>query len=204
MAPRVGAIRNCKKCRDFEPHAHWEQRVPNARIIFVCSMGDLFCLLVPDAVIERVIVIVQGYPDRDFLFCTKNPSRYYDFLDLFTPNCILGTTIETNRDDIYPRSNAPLPSERYEAFVALDYPRKFLSVEPVMEFDLAVLFEWIKTISPCVCEIGYDNYPERTRRKMGSYLPEPSQRKVRKLIELKQKAGIDTREKTIRKAWWES
>jgi len=166
-------------------------------LVFVCSMGDLFGDWVPREWIERVVRYTWAFPRTDFLFCSKNPIRYPEFLDLFEPgHHILGTTTETNRDVIVKEwSNAPLPSERYKAMVELDFPRKFLSIEPIMDFDLLALFEWIKDINPEYCEIGYDNYHNR--------LPEPSIRKTRRLISLKRRVGIDTREKTIRKAWWE-
>jgi len=187
----------CLDCYHFRPHFHPERlnRVPSARRIFVCDMGDLFCEAVPDEWIATVIRTVERYPDREFLFCTKNPTRYHDFD--FPPNAILGATIETNRDGLASRySRAPKPSERYRAMHALPRRyRRFLSVEPILDFDLPILLGWIRDIRPAVCEIGYDNY--------GFRLLEPSLAKTRQLIRAKQSLGLDTREKDIRLAWWE-
>ena len=187
----------CRDCYDFVPHPHFERRVPNAKVIFVTFKGDLFCEAVPSEWITKVLELgPMQHPDKTFLFCTKNPGRYSEFLDFFTPNCLLGTTIETNRDELVkPLTNAPLPSARYEAMVQLDWPRKFLSNEPIMDFDLDVLLGWIADINPEVCEIGYDNY--------GFKLKEPPLSKTLELIRGKRRLGIDTREKEIRKAWWE-
>jgi len=165
-------------------------------VVFVTDMGDLFCDAVPDEWIELVIRQTYRFPSTNFLFCTKNPARYDDFLDMFGDNCILGTTTETNRDELVrPLTNAPLPSERYDALLRINFPRKFLSIEPIMKFDLPILLDWIRNIRPEACEIGYDNY--------GFRLPEPSESETRTLIRLKRMHEIRTFEKTIRKAWWE-
>lgn len=181
----------CQFCYKFIPHLHLERKVPKANLIFVCSMGDLFCDVIHNEWIEQVIGIVRQHKDRDFLFCTKNPKRYLEFD--FPRNCLLGTTIETNKDELVEKvSQAPLPSERYKAMLDLDGSyRKFLSVEPIMEFDFDVFLGWIKDINPNLCEIGYDNY--------GFNLIEPEVNKTLKLIEEKRKLGIDTRIKELKK-----
>jgi protein gp37 len=127
--------------------------------VFVCDMGDLFCKAIPSEWIEEVIKVVAGAdPSNTFLFLTKNPRRFFEFLGSFSPNCILGCTIETNRDEIVGKiSKAPRVSERYKAMVELDWPRKMLSIEPIMDFDLEVFLDWISHISPEICAIGYDN-----------------------------------------------
>jgi hypothetical protein len=204
MAPRIGGMRDCEKCKGFVPHPHFEVRVPNAKLVFVGSMCDLFCKGVLDEWIERVLEIVRQHPHQDFLFCTQNPARYFDFLGKFPENAILGATIQTNRDELVKGlTGAPLPSERYEALFKFPHKRKFWSAEPIMDFDLEIFLGWIVSVRPEVCEIGYDNYPKRTFKKLGRFLVEPIKSKVEKLIDLKRRAGIDTREKTIRKAWFE-
>jgi len=57
---------------------------------------------VKDEWIRAVLSHVVKFPDTYFLFLTKNPERYRDFLDEFPPNSILGATIETD-DDLYIR-----------------------------------------------------------------------------------------------------
>lgn len=46
------------------------------RIIFVCSMADLFGDWVPDEWIEEVFAVCKKAPQHTYLFLTKNPDRY--------------------------------------------------------------------------------------------------------------------------------
>jgi hypothetical protein len=76
----------------------------------------------------------------------------------FPGNVILGTTIETNRDELCAAAGkAPPPSRRCQALRHLDHPLKMVTVEPVMDFDVAVMVRWIKTIRPVLVWIGYDS-----------------------------------------------
>ena len=74
------------------------------------SIGDLFCHTVEDGIVSEIIKkLVKVCNEHTLIFLTKNPSRYKDFMDLFTENCVLGTTIET---DIYPKDfNPNVPSK---------------------------------------------------------------------------------------------
>ncbi len=139
-------------------------------LVFVVDMGDLFGSWVPGEWIDAVIQHVWQFPDTDFLFLTKNPWRYHRFT--FPPNAILGTTIETNRDYNLTRANPP--AARYRALLRHKHPRKFVSIEPIMAFDLAVLHKMLSDIAPELVEVGADNY--------GFNLPEPSGAMVRELI----------------------
>ena len=112
------------------------------------------------------------------------------------PNAVLGATIETDRDEGYGGiSKAPPPSARYEAMRDLNWPRKLVSIEPVLDFDLEEFVRWVEGIKPSIIYVGYDNYANR--------LPEPPLGKTLKLIgELKSK-GFRVYAKTLRRAWWE-
>jgi protein gp37 len=188
----------CKNCYKFVPHVHLNRPVPHGRRIFVCSMGDAWCSGFSDKIISQILKLLELYPERTFLNCTKNPSRYQGFIDIIPKNCLLGTSIETNRDNIIRNlSKAPLPSKRFEAMAMLDYPHKFLSVEPIMDFDLPILLGWIKDIKPELCEIGYNNYPTFK-------LTEPPLSKTQELITAIRSLGCTVLEKTIRKAWSET
>lgn len=46
------------------------------RVIFVCSMADLFGAWVPDEWIDEVFKACEEAPQHTYLFLTKNPSRY--------------------------------------------------------------------------------------------------------------------------------
>jgi len=188
---------SCKDCASFNVHTHLDRLIKKRRTILVCSMGDLFCKGCPDQYIRAVLDIIRVHSNRDFILCTKNPARYEDFIKMVPDNCILGTTIETNNDNLVREwSEAPPPTERHKVMARLRYKRKFLSIEPIMEFDMKVMIKWVKDIHPLTCEIGYNNYPMFR-------LPEPTLEKTRELIENIKKLGISVREKTIRKAWSE-
>jgi len=166
--------------------------------VFVSDMGDLFCEGVPDAWIKRVLERAAEFPETRFLFLTKNPARYATFLDLFPPGSALGATIETNKDELYREhaiSRAPPPSERCRAMRDLRWERKFVSVEPILDFDLDEFARWIADIAPFLVYVGYDNYGHR--------LPEPPLAKALDLVERLGEFTVVLR-KTLRPAWYET
>lgn len=99
------------------------------RMIFVCSMGDLFHELVPFSQILEVLVIAQKCPQHTFQILTKRPDRMREFftdyvpyfIDLL-PNVWIGVTAENQM-----RANERLP-------ILNDIPAavKFVSVEPML------------------------------------------------------------------------
>ena len=141
--------------------------------VFVSDMGDLFGNWVPPECIVKVIDAIKKSPTSNFLFLTKNPGRYREFLDFYPENLVLGATIETNRD--YHVSQAPTTAERYKAMVELPYRNKLISIEPIMDFDLETFVQWIREIEPVLVHVGYDNY--------NNNLPEPSLSKTYQLID---------------------
>jgi protein gp37 len=140
--------------------------------VFVCDMGDLFGDWVDREWIIKVLNAIRNSPSSYFLFLTKNPKRYFDFLDVFPENLVLGATIETNRE--YNVSQAPSVNKRYQAMVNLPYRRKMVSIEPIMDFDPDVFVSWLEDISPAMVHVGYANYNQ--------HIPEPSLDKTAALI----------------------
>lgn len=164
-------------------------------VVFVVDMGDLFSDGVPDEWIREVLRRARQFPSTKFLFLTKNPGRYFDFLGEMPPNAYLGATIETNRDDLARSvSRAPPPSARARAMIELPWPRKYVSIEPIMDFDLDVMVGWLREISPVTVHIGYDNWNSR--------LPEPPLWKARRLVEEASKITHITLG-SLREAWYE-
>lgn len=51
------------------------------RNIFVCSMGDMFGDWVPDEWIEEVFDACKKAPQHNYLFLTKNPTRYVELIN---------------------------------------------------------------------------------------------------------------------------
>lgn len=80
-------------------------RIPEGSKIFVCDMGDLFGSWIPDEWIKAVLEVVKAYPQYIYQFLTKNPTRYLDWINDFTPNCWLGTTID--HEDYYLERSKP-------------------------------------------------------------------------------------------------
>jgi DNA repair photolyase len=189
--------KQCMDCYDFKPHFHPERlgrplpRTEGDDFIFCCDMGDVaFCK--PEWM-QRILARIRQLPDRTFLIQSKNPRIFGDYR--FPGNVLLGTTIETNRDDLYRGiSRAPLPSHRFEAMLKLKHLRKTVTIEPILDFDVEILERWIQEIGPDVCYVGYDSKK--------NYLPEPEIHKVEVLMK-KLKETTTVRAKTIRKAWWQ-
>lgn len=180
----------------FAPHIHAEELVkppkflPGQRV-FVSPMGDLFGEWVPLTWSNRVFDVVERYPATEFLFLTKNPKRYLD-LCCVPKNAILGCTIETNRTVEILRGQVWPPcstTERLEIMAdeRLSKYRRFISIEPVMDFDEGRFVRRLIDIRPELIEIGADNY--------GCNLPEPTWHKVFDLVTRLHDAGIDVNQK---------
>lgn len=187
--------KNCQECYKFEPHTHPDrltQSLPKTQFmqfIFTCANGDVaFC---PTNYLKEILTKVKMESGKNFLIQSKNPKTFNRVV--FPNNVILGTTIETNRDDLYTGiATAPCPSERFEEFVKIKHPLKMVTIEPVIDFDLDVLLEWMVAIKPCMIWLGYDS-------KRNS-LPEPNLEKVKELHWELSRAGFVVVLKTVRNA----
>lgn len=83
---------------------HWKK----PRNIFVCSMADLFGDWVPDEWIDDVIKATQRALQHRYLFLTKNPERYGEWLERFeegriselveVENCWFGASASNNAE----------------------------------------------------------------------------------------------------------
>ena len=140
--------------------------------VFVGYMGDISFATRPVA--GLILSKVRQYPETLFLFCSKNPGCYIEWDFDYPENLYLGATIETDRD--YGLSKAPPPEARFQAMVRLSHPKKFISIEPIMEFHVTTLAKWLYQIKPEIIEVGPDNYHNN--------LKEPPGWKVRDLLRL--------------------
>lgn len=156
------------------------------KTIFIEHMNDLFCKDMPHSFIQRVIDHCIAYPENTYVFQTKNPYRYFSMFT-WPKKKILGTTIETNRN--ISGCLAPQPEERMHKMVALfgDEVRKFVTIEPVMDFDVEILADWIIRINPAFLNLGADS------KNHG--LPEPTVEKIMALVRALKENGIEVREK---------
>jgi protein gp37 len=169
-------LKNIERYRDgFKPKLVEKElnRRFHKKYVFAVDMGDLFGDWVPSEWILKVIEAIKNSPSSYFLFLTKNPKRYMEFLDLYPENVVLGATIETNKD--YPVSKAPATVERYGFMKKLPFKNRIISIEPIMDFDLETFVNWVKEINPVMVHVGYDNY--------NNNLPEPSLSKTYQLID---------------------
>lgn len=128
-------LKNSKRyAKGFNPRlneAEFRNKFTKGDLVFVSDMGDMFADFIPSEWILEVLTHIRQFPEADFLFMTKNPKRYLEVLPHIPVNSILGATIETTNDEIIQVdkvSNAPLPSERFEAMKALDWKRKMVSI----------------------------------------------------------------------------
>lgn len=155
------------------------------KTVFIENCNDLFAEAIPATFIHMILAHCAQWPDNTYVFQTKNPARYQSFLEFIPHDSILGTTIETNRDTSA-ISNAPQPIVRYQAMILLE-TRKFVTIEPVLDFDVVTLAKWILLINPQFVNIGADSKDHG--------LPEPSIEKVDQLIAFLKTNGIEIREK---------
>jgi protein gp37 len=155
--------------------------------IFIENCNDMFADSIPDSFIEEIINHCRKWPENTYIFQTKNPARLLQWIPKMEFKCVAGTTIETNRDTS-PFSRAPAPFERKQAMAQIHDVRKFVTIEPIMDFDVDALLEWMIEIRPDFINIGADS------KKCN--LPEPSWAKCSKLIAGLKAQGIEVKMKS--------
>jgi hypothetical protein len=155
-------------------------KLGKGNFIFVCGQNDLFAEGIPSEMILRVLIKCYNNSENKYLFQTKNPSRIIEFEHYIRDESIVCTTIETNRDyKINIMGETPYPFDRADGMAQLDV-KKFVTIEPIMDFDLIQFVELVKSCNPIQVNIGANSYSKVK-------LPEPSRDKVSELIdELKQ------------------
>ena len=140
--------------------------------IFVGSSCDMFAEVISKEWIIRILDYCKKFPENTYLFQTKNPLRFTDLRnELISMNCILGTTIETNREGF--SYNAPTIQERIRGMEIKGF-RKMITIEPIIDFDVTTLVSLIERTNPEFVNIGADSKNHN--------LPEPSAFKIETLI----------------------
>lgn len=144
----------------------------SGNFIFVGSSCDMFAEDIPNDWIANTLDYCRKF-DNKYLFQTKNPKRMLDFN---LPESVICTTIETNR--FYPEimGNSPTPHERgkYMKMLSEKGHKTFVTIEPIMDFDVNGLIELLKKCNPEQVNIGADSGKNS--------LPEPDEDKVLALI----------------------
>jgi len=138
--------------------------------IFVGSSCDMWAQNIPDEWIFKTLCHCNKFEDNSYLFQTKNP---YNIRRILVPNSNVCVTLETNRH--YPgiMRNCPTPEQRVEQMKLIRHPL-YVTIEPIMDFDLSVFVEMLKECEPLQINIGADSGKHE--------LPEPPIEKILELV----------------------
>lgn len=143
--------------------------------IFVCAQNDLFACGVPAEIIISILDKCCRYDNR-YLFQTKNPDRILGFIDRLPPGkSVICTTIESDIDyEVYSSIDA-YSNQRLRACAMSEIELlKYVTIEPIMDFDLDEMTKLIYKCDPVQVNIGADSG--------GNNLTEPPKQKILELI----------------------
>lgn len=198
---RVAGRLKCQACKFYRPHKHYERlgKIPSAPTVFVIGTGDI--RFASPTYVWSILGSIDNHNPRmtkEYYFQSKDPDCFNDYMAWFKLNqdkAILLTTLETNRDEGYDKiSRAPVPTQRFKDFLDLDYGRKVVTIEPVLDFDIAPFVDMILQLhaqgSLEYVWFGFDS------KNCG--LPEPSEEKAQAFVDCLQANGIEVRGKTLR------
>jgi DNA repair photolyase len=144
------------------------------KIIFVGSAFDCWAKNVPDEWIRSILSFVKGNMHNvSFLFQSKNPERFIDWLGYIPYNAYLCTTLESNRE--YPAiyQNAPPIIERVKAMHGIKNRPKMITIEPILDFGEEFI-QLLKMCQPTQINIGANTGC--------NHLPEPPSEKIAALV----------------------
>ena len=143
--------------------------------IFVGSSCDMFADNIPSEWIEKVLRYCSQF-DNEYLFQSKDTFNIYRSIPILPKKSVICTTIETNRN--YPQimNNSPHPSDRarYMTLIRGLQCKRYVTIEPIMAFDLDEMVRLIELCMPDQVNIGSDSG--------GHKLPEPTGNEIRQLI----------------------
>lgn len=177
--------------------------------IFLNSAHDSFAKCIPtEWILSMLRWIGRQHPSLEFYLQSQAIERaFYEaiiFLNLLDlkHQVIIGTTIQTNRQDIIDKiSNAPSIESRFTTMLKIGgYGfRLRLSLEPLFAFDYIQLRDMVLKIEPELVEVGLDNYAHRHKIK----IPQPDYPSYTYLKQDLEDAGIKVNEKANIKRWRE-
>ncbi|MCK9577784.1 MAG: hypothetical protein M0R51_17895 [Clostridia bacterium] len=183
-----------------QPELHLDEKelktnLGSGNYIFVGSSCDMFAGVIPSDWIFRTLEHCNKYQGNKYFFQSKNPYVMKRFIEMgiadyyeFMKTCSVCTTIETNR--FYPKimGNAFHPESR-DWIGKFLFAKKYVTIEPILDFDLPEMVELIKRCNPEQVNIGADSGHNN--------LPEPPKEKVIQLIEELQKFTVINNKKNI-------
>lgn len=161
----------------------------NGNFIFVGSSCDMFACGIRDEWITDTLNHCGSFKNT-YLFQSKNPKRFKDFEIYLPSRTRVCTTIETNR--YYKEMGDTLRTEaRSEDLHDLEGWQKYVTIEPIMDFDLEDMVNLIRWCNPVQVNIGADSG--------NNHLPEPPKEKIIDLINaLKEFTTIDQKKNLAR------
>jgi len=178
----MDSIRKRYNQKEREPYLDEKELSKNlgsGNIIFIGSSTDMWAKNIPDEWIYKVLDHISKYYGNTYLFQSKNIGRLAEFLLLMPRKCRIGTTIETNRR--YPcMGDTPSPDFRSYSMCNLGYAKRpdgfelFVTIEPVLDFDLDIFVDLLKNCNADFINVGADSG--------NNHLPEPEPEKIRELI----------------------
>ena len=160
------------------------------KTIFIDHLNDLFAAAVLPEFIDLVVGHCAAFPKNAYVFQSKNPGKMNEYvmpLRNRVKGLILGTTIESNRwHECMGNSLSP-----FRRTIGIEKCRHnfetFITIEPILDFDLKEFCEMLRFARPDFINIGADS--------KGHGLDEPSYDKIMALVEDMNYAGIEIRKK---------
>ena len=160
------------------------------KFIFVGSSCDMFANNIPSKWIINTLDYCNRF-DNKYLFQSKNP--YYFGSYKLPDKSVICTTIESNvfYPDIMHESPEPINRAYGMMRSNLDNFKKYVTIEPIMDFDLNDMLKIIKNCTPEQVNIGANTSKIK--------LPEPSTEKLYSLINELEKFTIVHQKKNLKR-----
>ena len=181
-----------------QPPLHFDEKelktdLGKGNFIFVGSSCDMFADGVDYFWKEQTLDHCLKYTENKYLLQTKSPDRLFTFLNKMKDNFFICTTLETNRMYKSIMNNRRPPKDRSLSLSLINHIKKFITIEPIMDFDLPEFITMIKRCNPIQVNIGADSSPKRNK------LPEPPKEKILELIEELEKFTTVVQKKNLRR-----
>lgn len=148
--------------------------------IFVGSSCDMFNKDIQTEWMLSTYLKCCEHPNNKYLFQSKDPFSMANLLmfEKFEKKSIdmsFCTTIETNRVISEIMNQSPDPTYRAEWMSEFEGRKKYVTIEPIMDFDMKEFVDILRLVNPSQVNIGADSG--------GNNLPEPSYEKVMELVQ---------------------
>lgn len=155
------------------------------KVIFVGSATDLFADNIPDDWIMRVFDHCEAHPENKYLFQSKNTNRLLKLVKKFPKNSMIGTTVESDihYKNIMGKAEYPIIRLADMSQIKRLGREVFITIEPILDFDLDKFSSCLIMIKPDFINIGADsknhNLPEPTRAKVLDLINKLKEHKIK-------------------------